>query len=73
TLEEIAIENRDFFMAAGGEQYDYIPCLNDQSVHINALADIIDAHVKGWMPEQPESGEELQLRKRRAGKLGAKF
>ena len=73
TLEEIAIENRDFFMAAGGEQYDYIPCLNDQSVHINALADIIDSHVKGWIPEQPESGEELQLRKRRAGKLGAKF
>ena len=29
TLEEIALENRDVFIKAGGEQYSYIPALNE--------------------------------------------
>lgn len=40
TLEEIAIQNRDFFLAAGGERYRYIPAMNDDPAFIDALADI---------------------------------
>ena len=29
TLEEIALEGREIFEAAGGEHFNYIPCIND--------------------------------------------
>ena len=41
TLEEIKIQNRDFFLSAGGKKFDYIPALNDQPRHIAALCDLI--------------------------------
>lgn len=41
TLEEIDIQNRDFFQSAGGKQFSYIPALNDHPRHIAALCDII--------------------------------
>jgi len=41
TLEEISIQNRSFFMNAGGQSFRYIPALNDRPYHIQALADII--------------------------------
>lgn len=37
TVEEIAIENRDIFLEAGGKVFRYIPCLNDQPLHIDLL------------------------------------
>jgi ferrochelatase len=37
TLEEIAMADREIFLQAGGENYGYIPCLNDQPSHINML------------------------------------
>lgn len=40
TLEEIAVENRAYFMQAGGESYRYISALNDSRVHANALVAI---------------------------------
>lgn len=40
TLEELAIENRDLFLDNGGEEYHYIPCLNDSEDHIHLLAEI---------------------------------
>ncbi|MFO1352514.1 MAG: ferrochelatase [Gammaproteobacteria bacterium] len=48
TLEEIAIENRQLFLAAGGKEFRYIPALNDTPRHIAALADLIGSHVQGW-------------------------
>lgn len=41
TLEELAVQNRDIFLGAGGETYQYIPALNDRADHIAALAAII--------------------------------
>jgi len=41
TIEEIGMENRDYFLEAGGKQYRYIPALNDNDDHIDALAQII--------------------------------
>jgi len=42
TIEEINREGRKIFTDAGGEQFHYIPCLNDNPAHIEALANIID-------------------------------
>jgi len=41
TLEEIAVENRDYFLQAGGERYSYIPALNAEDVHVEALLDLV--------------------------------
>lgn len=38
TLEEIDIECRAAFLAAGGESFHYVPCLNEQPAWISALA-----------------------------------
>lgn len=48
TLDEIAMENRDFFLQAGGERYEYIACLNSDREHIEALATVIAEQVSGW-------------------------
>jgi ferrochelatase len=49
TLEEVAVENREYFLAAGGERYEYIPCLNSSAAHITALASIAGQHLQGWL------------------------
>ncbi len=41
TLEEIAIENRDVFLTAGGQYFSYIPCLNAQADHIALFKQLI--------------------------------
>lgn len=41
TLEEIQLQNRDIFLEHGGEQYHYIPCLNDRDDHIEMMANLV--------------------------------
>jgi len=41
TLEEIGMENRDVFMAAGGEKYHYIAALNARPDHVAALGALV--------------------------------
>lgn len=48
TLEEIAMENRDVFMEAGGQKFGFIPCLNANTEHIKAFEDIIEQQSMGW-------------------------
>ena len=48
TIEEIGMENRDYFLQAGGTRYDYIPCLNAQAVHLEALTSIIEDELGNW-------------------------
>ncbi len=43
TLEEIAIGGQRIFQAAGGGQFQYIACLNDGPVWLDALADLVRA------------------------------
>lgn len=45
TLEELESENREVFMASGGEKYHYIPALNNRADHIEALTDILSQAV----------------------------
>lgn len=49
TLEEINEEIRESFEAAGGEQFSYIPCLNDDEAHIAALTKIVEDNLGGWL------------------------
>lgn len=49
TLEEIAIEAKNTFIQAGGKEFHYIPCLNERSDWIEALADITCTHLQGWL------------------------
>ncbi|MGM0740444.1 MAG: ferrochelatase [Pseudomonadota bacterium] len=49
TLEEINEEIRESFEEAGGEQFTYIPCLNDNEAHIKALASVVETNLKGWL------------------------
>jgi ferrochelatase len=48
TLEEIAMEAKHAFLAAGGERFDYLECLNDDPLGIEALANIAQRHLSGW-------------------------
>ncbi len=49
TLEEINEEIKESFEEAGGEQFTYIPCLNDDPAHIDALSGVIEQNLKGWL------------------------
>ena len=48
TLEEIKVENRDYFLNAGGEKFEYIPALNDDAAHINMMQQLIKQHAADW-------------------------
>tara|TARA_B100001059_G_C17833659_1_gene586456 strand:- start:2389 stop:3450 length:1062 start_codon:yes stop_codon:yes gene_type:complete len=48
TLEEIQVENKEYFIEAGGESYNYIPALNDNPDHIDMLSKLIIQHSQGW-------------------------
>ncbi|MAC35553.1 MAG: ferrochelatase [Haliea sp.] len=67
TLEEIGVENRDYFLEAGGERYEFIPCLNATEGHIEALATILDEQLQGWLPLEGEAPEATRERALRAG------
>lgn len=57
TLEEIAMQNRDFFLAAGGEELRYIPALNAGAGQVQSLATLILRHTQGWLEETaPRAG-----------------
>lgn len=70
TLDEIEILNRDFFRDAGGREFSYVPALNDQPHHIDALVEIIERHCGGWAAT-PVSETDLSETRRRALRLGA--
>ncbi len=61
TIEEIGQENRDYFLGAGGERYEYIPALNAESLHIDALEQLVLKHMKGWDLCAEMDGEQRQL------------
>ena len=48
TIEEIDVENRDYFMKAGGDRYEYIKALNAESSHIDMMAKLLEQHLQGW-------------------------
>ncbi|MEY8877673.1 MAG: ferrochelatase [Leptothrix sp. (in: b-proteobacteria)] len=73
TLEEISMEARSTFLAAGGERYEYIPCLNDSPDWIEALASLVLRHTQGWplQPTEQPTAVELESQRQQALALGA--
>ena len=71
TLEEIAIECKTDFLNAGGQEYHYIPCLNERDDWLRALSDIVLKHLQGWLQDSPNPTSMLES-KARAIAMGAK-
>lgn len=76
TLEEIAMEARESFLAAGGRAFHYISCLNDRPEFIAALEAVVQRHGQHWLvdpmdAEAPDAGEARRRRLERAQSLGA--
>ena len=49
TLEEINEEIKESFEEAGGEHFEYIPCLNDDDFHIDMIEGIVRREASGWL------------------------
>lgn len=67
TLEEIAVENKGYFLNNGGERFHYIAALNASDNHILALKALVDQHLQGWQMSEQDINE----REKRAKKLNA--
>jgi ferrochelatase len=72
TLEEIAQEVRQAFMLAGGKEFHYIACLNDDSEWITALGEIAQRHLAGWPTRNVPPAAELTASRQAALALGAR-
>jgi ferrochelatase len=42
TLEEIGLRLKEHYLAAGGESFTLVPCVNDAPVFIDALAKLVE-------------------------------
>jgi protoporphyrin/coproporphyrin ferrochelatase len=71
TLEEIAIEGRHTFLAAGGKAFHYIPCLNDEAAWIGALGALAERHLAGWPTRESPDAESLRASRDAAMASGA--
>jgi ferrochelatase len=69
TLEEIAMQNAEFFIEAGGGSLHYIPALNSRDDHVRFLAGLLRKHTMGWEPVVDASS--LHETRQRARELGA--
>jgi ferrochelatase len=45
TLEEIQIQGKESFLECGGENFDMVPCLNDNDDHIILLKSLIQKNI----------------------------
>ena len=50
TLEELAIRGRESFVAAGGTDFAYLPCLNDGAPGMAMLRTLLHRELQGWIP-----------------------
>ena len=73
TLEEIAMEGKEEFLMAGGERYQFIPCLNDSDEAVTLLQAIIEQETLGWpvRPETELAAADRAVARARALELGA--
>ena len=71
TLEEIAMQNREFFLEAGGTDLRYIPALNDSPDQVKAMADLVLRHAQGWPEFAPDYDAEAARTRQLAAKARA--
>jgi ferrochelatase len=72
TLEEINMEAREAFLHAGGKEFHYIPCMNDDPAGITALAEVSKQHLAGWNTHELVDARILAASRAAALALGAK-
>ena len=72
TLEEIAQEGREAFLTAGGKDFHYIPCLNDEAAWIAALGNVAQQHLAGWPTGELPDPEALARSREAALAMGAR-
>ena len=53
TLEEIALRGRDTFLAAGGRNFAFLPCLNAEAQAIQLYDALLGRELAGWVEQQP--------------------
>jgi ferrochelatase len=68
TLEEISMEVRRDFEAAGGAEFHYIPCLNESPGWIAGMAEIAEQHLIGWPTMMSPSQREAERRDAEVGR-----
>jgi ferrochelatase len=72
TLEEIAMQNHEFFQEHGGEHLRYIPALNARDDHARALGELVIRHAAGWPELKSAADPASGVRSReRALQMGA--
>ncbi|MDO6384873.1 MULTISPECIES: ferrochelatase [unclassified Uliginosibacterium] len=71
TLEEIALECKAAFLNAGGKEFRYVPCLNEEPDFIGALRNIARSHMQDWLATPAPSPTTLAASKACAHALGA--
>jgi protoporphyrin/coproporphyrin ferrochelatase len=49
TLEELDKENREIFMHNGGEEFGYLPCLNDSDEGMRVIRNVVERELQGWL------------------------
>ena len=49
TLEELDVENRHYFLENGGEEFAYLPCLNDGEEGMRVIRSIALRELRGWI------------------------
>jgi len=54
TLEEIAMQNNEFYTEAGGKELRYIPALNSDDSHISLLDTLVSKNISDWLIEPSE-------------------
>lgn len=52
TLEELAMQGRETFLAAGGRKFAYLPCLNAEAHGLAMLRALIGRELEGWRARQ---------------------
>jgi ferrochelatase len=72
TLEEINMEAREAFLHAGGKEFCYIPCLNDDPEWITALCNVTQQHLAGWPTQVEPDASAMAAQRVAALALGAK-
>ena len=49
TIEELGVENREYFVEHGGERFAALPCLNDSDIGMTVLEDVVRRELAGWV------------------------
>ena len=63
TLEEIAMQNKEFYTEAGGRELRYIPALNSEDSHISMLNTLVTKNLSDWLVADSSEQNCLEAKK----------